>query len=81
MLKKILENYDKHVKPPIGNASLVQVNTFVRKISNICSKKQEYTVQLSFRLQWHDPRLNFQMESALTYITITDHNLIWIPGI
>ena len=79
-MKKILENYDKNFRPQTGGSTVVRVNTFVRKLSNICSNNQEYTVQMTFRLLWNDPRLSFQTESNSTYILITDQSLIWIPG-
>lgn len=81
ILKRILENYDKNTKPSTGNSTIVKVNILVRKIINICSKNQEITVQLTLRQKYNDPRLNFQRESALIYIPITDANLIWQPDL
>lgn len=80
MLKRILDGYDCRVRPPTGT-SIVKVQIFVRRISDICSKDQELTVELTFRQHYVDPRLDFRRDSALIYVTVTDPSLIWKPDL
>lgn len=80
MLKRILDGYDNRVRPPTGT-STVKIQIFVRRISDICSKDQELTVELTFRQFYVDPRLDFRRESALIYVTVTDPSLIWRPDL
>ena len=79
-MKRILDGYDNRVRPPTGT-STVKVQIFVRRISNICSKDQEFTVELTLRQFYVDPRLDFRRDSALIYVTVTDPTLIWRPDL
>ena len=80
MLRRILDGYDNRVRPPIGT-STVKVQLFIRRISDVCSKDQELTVEFTFRQYYVDPRLDFRRDSALNYVTVTDPSLIWKPDL
>ncbi|XP_022251200.1 glutamate-gated chloride channel-like [Limulus polyphemus] len=42
----------------------------------------EYSVQLTFREQWRDERLQFDdMDGRMAYLTLTDPNKIWKPDL
>lgn len=81
-MKGVLENYDKNVLPsPIDNSSATinRVNIYVRSIKKLSSKNHEFTVQLTFRMQYNDSRLAFN--DSVPYIQFSDANLIWTPDL
>jgi len=51
-----------------------------RSINDIDDYKMQYSVQLTFRQQWNDPRLQFDdMGGRLKYLTLTDPEKVWMP--
>ncbi|XP_071044107.1 glutamate-gated chloride channel-like isoform X2 [Parasteatoda tepidariorum] len=90
--KKILDSiigpgrYDSRIRPHgINNTdgpALVRVNIYIRSISEIDDVRMEYSVQLTFREQWRDERLQFDdMGGQVRYLTLTDPDRIWKPDL
>ncbi|XP_078035607.1 glycine receptor alpha 1 isoform X3 [Augochlora pura] len=78
--------YDARIRPSGENATdgpaIVRVNLFVRSIATISDIKMEYSVQLTFREQWMDDRLQFDdAEGRLKYLTLTDASRVWMPDL
>lgn len=43
---------------------------------------QEYTVQLTFRQQWRDERLQYDdLGGQIRYLTLTDQKKLWQPDL
>uniref|UniRef100_A0A915NNN1 Glutamate-gated chloride channel n=1 Tax=Meloidogyne floridensis TaxID=298350 RepID=A0A915NNN1_9BILA len=65
ILDELLKNYDlSRIRPPIEadlneTAVRVRVNILVRMLSKIDVVNMEYTIQITFREQWLDRRLNY----------------------
>ncbi|XP_076309353.1 glutamate-gated chloride channel-like isoform X1 [Tachypleus tridentatus] len=78
--------YDSRIRPHgINNTdgpAIVSVNIYIRSISKIDDVTMEYSVQLTFREQWRDERLEFDdMNGQMAYLTLTDPNKIWKPDL
>ncbi|VDM71030.1 unnamed protein product, partial [Strongylus vulgaris] len=62
---------------------IVDVNFYLRSISNINFVKMEYDLQITFRQHWHDSRLAyasiFHGRNVPKYLIITDKDSIWTP--
>ena len=44
------------------------------------SFSQEYSVQITFREDWNDPRLIYDdFEGKLKYLTMTEADRVWMP--
>ena len=44
------------------------------------SFSQEYSVQITFREDWNDPRLVYDdFEGKLKYLTMTEADRVWMP--
>ncbi|XP_017765518.1 PREDICTED: glutamate-gated chloride channel isoform X2 [Eufriesea mexicana] len=88
VLDKILGpgRYDARIRPNGENVTdgpaIVRVNLFVRSIATISDIKMEYSVQLTFREQWLDERLEFNdFGGRLKYLTLTDASRVWMPDL
>lgn len=90
--KRILDSiigpgrYDSRIRPHgINNTdgpALVRVNIYIRSISEIDDVRMEYSVQLTFREQWRDERMQFDdMGGQVRYLTLTDPEKIWKPDL
>ncbi|XP_043503247.1 glutamate-gated chloride channel-like isoform X1 [Polistes fuscatus] len=90
--KEVLDNilgpgrYDARIRPSGENGTdgpaVVRVNIFVRSISKIDDVTMEYSVQLTFREQWIDERLQFNdFKGRLKYLTLTEANRVWMPDL
>ncbi|XP_043503248.1 glutamate-gated chloride channel-like isoform X2 [Polistes fuscatus] len=90
--KEVLDNilgpgrYDARIRPSGENGTdgpaIVRVNLFVRSIATISDIKMEYSVQLTFREQWIDERLQFNdFKGRLKYLTLTEANRVWMPDL
>ncbi|XP_043503249.1 glutamate-gated chloride channel-like isoform X3 [Polistes fuscatus] len=90
--KEVLDNilgpgrYDARIRPSGENGTdgptNVQVNIFLRSISKIDDYNMEYSVQLTFREQWIDERLQFNdFKGRLKYLTLTEANRVWMPDL
>ncbi|XP_043255882.1 glutamate-gated chloride channel isoform X3 [Colletes gigas] len=78
--------YDARIRPSGENETdgpaVVRVNIFVRSISKIDDVTMEYSVQLTFREQWLDDRLQFNdLNGRLKYLTLTDASRVWMPDL
>ncbi|XP_043255879.1 glutamate-gated chloride channel isoform X1 [Colletes gigas] len=78
--------YDARIRPSGENETdgpaIVRVNLFVRSIATISDIKMEYSVQLTFREQWLDDRLQFNdLNGRLKYLTLTDASRVWMPDL
>lgn len=54
------ENYDPQLRPPGLNGTaqvIVRISLHIRSIENIDDVRMQYSVQLTFRQEWNDPRL------------------------
>ena len=63
-----------------SSSTVVNVNIYLRSIDDIDDYKMEYSVQITFREQWSDPRLKFDHENGrFNYLTLTDPKKVWMP--
>ncbi|XP_028966732.1 glutamate-gated chloride channel [Galendromus occidentalis] len=90
--KRILDSiigqgrYDSRIRPMgINNTdgpALVRVNIYIRSIGKIDDVTMEYTVQLTFRQQWRDERLQYDdLGGQIRYLTLTDQKKLWQPDL
>ncbi|KAF8372352.1 hypothetical protein PRIPAC_78781 [Pristionchus pacificus] len=81
------ESYDIRVRPPAtdekGNTGPVDVdvNIFIRSLSNIDFVSMNYDLQITFREKWKDPRLSYDyiQGDVPAFIVMTDKDAIWRP--
>jgi len=84
--------YDAHIRPKgtgggtnvtkgaDDGATLVWVNLYVRSFEKIDDVKMEYSVQITFRQQWNDNRLQFNnIGGKIKYLTMTERSKVWMP--
>ncbi|XP_022650818.1 glutamate-gated chloride channel-like isoform X3 [Varroa destructor] len=81
-----LGRYDSRIRPMgINNTdgpALVRVNIYIRSIGKIDDVTMEYTVQLTFRQQWRDERLQYDdLGGQIRYLTLTDQKKLWQPDL
>jgi len=82
IVKGLFAGYDKDMRP--GSAQSqdgpieVQANMFIRNLESVDLKKQDFTVDVTFRQQWLDPRLKFE-SSNVSFLTLPREDMIWIP--
>ncbi|XP_053209129.1 glutamate-gated chloride channel-like [Panonychus citri] len=93
--KKILDSiigqgaYDRRIRPSGQNATadgdgpcIVSINIYLRSISKISDLDMEYSVQITFREEWKDSRLQYRDPSEkIRYLTLTDPDRIWKPDV
>ncbi|KAK5968052.1 Glutamate gated chloride channel alpha subunit [Trichostrongylus colubriformis] len=82
-------SYDKRIRPSNRDSTgrngpvVVNVNTYIRSMSNIDFVRMQYNVQITFRQFWRDPRLAygdmFPGNNVPKFIIITEKGLIWTP--
>jgi len=94
--KKILDRilspniYDSQIRPKGTSNSMNQsdsdgptkvlVNLFVRSFEKIDDVKMEFSIQITFRQQWNDNRLEFSnMGGKIKYLTMTERSKVWMP--
>ncbi|PIO69081.1 Cation transporter family protein [Teladorsagia circumcincta] len=85
----INSSYDKRIRPPSRDSTgkngpvIVNVNTYVRSMSNIDFVRMQYNLQVTFRQFWRDPRLAYEElfpgKSLPKFIIVTEKDLIWTP--
>lgn len=84
ILKELLEkNKDnlRIIRPP-GDKLNVTVNMDVRNILSICEKTHMWRVQLTFRHEWTDSRLQFTPTNPhFKHLLLNKENLIWTPDL
>jgi len=82
--------YDSRIRPSGANSTttgsdgpaMVRVNIYVRSISRIDDVTMEYSIQITFREQWHDDRLQYDdMNGKIRFLTLTDPDKIWKPDL
>ena len=62
------------------NPTVVVCSLFVRSFEKIDDVKMEFSVQITFRQQWYDNRLEFDdMGGKIKYLTMTDSTKVWMP--
>lgn len=81
-----LGRYDSRIRPMgINNTdgpALVRVNIYIRSIGKIDDVTMEYAVQLTFRQQWRDERLQYDdLGGQIRYLTLTDQKKLWQPDL
>lgn len=90
--KRILDSiigqgrYDCRIRPMgINNTdgpALVRVNIYIRSIGRIDDVTMEYTVQMTFREQWRDERLQYDdLGGQVRYLTLTEPDKLWKPDL
>ena len=57
---KLLENYDKRIRPGLGAPLPVTVNMLVQSISKLDQVDMRYEMGVFLRQEWTDPRLDFR---------------------
>ena len=88
ILDQILDNtkYDTRIAPEgiLANGSsgpvVVSTNMYLRKIEYICTARQQWKPQITFRHQWKDPRVVFDdKKGQIKYLTLEQYDRIWKP--
>uniref|UniRef100_A0A1I7Y3M6 Ig-like domain-containing protein n=1 Tax=Steinernema glaseri TaxID=37863 RepID=A0A1I7Y3M6_9BILA len=88
VIRTLLADYDHRVRPlgtdtskPGYGSVKVEVNLFLRSISNVNEANMEYTLQLTLRQSWKDPRLVFSHmgPDIPTFFVLTEGQQIWKP--
>ncbi|XP_003740618.1 uncharacterized protein LOC100902629 [Galendromus occidentalis] len=73
------KNYEK--QPPVG-PTMVFVNVYVRSLGDFNSNDMSYSAQLTFRQQWHEPKLAYEPTTIgrpnATFENVDRHSL-WTP--
>lgn len=93
--KKILDDilngkvYDPRIRPSAQDAkdgpTKITANVMIRTIEKIDDVRMEYSIQITFRQQWYDDRLEFaekipkELEGGIKYLTIGDAKRVWMP--
>ncbi|XP_021944512.2 glutamate-gated chloride channel isoform X2 [Folsomia candida] len=78
--------YDTKLRPPgLKNGTgptVIKVSLHIRSIENIDDVRMQYSVQLTFRQEWVDPRLKFShIQGNIKYLQLVIANRIWMPDI
>ncbi|CAG2160809.1 unnamed protein product [Oppiella nova] len=78
--------YDTRIVPVGVDANgtqgpvVVNTNIYIRSIEYICTKKNEWKVQITFRQKWNDQRLKYDDRvGKIKYLSLEDKEDIWIP--
>ncbi|XP_061189072.1 gamma-aminobutyric acid receptor subunit alpha-1-like [Saccostrea echinata] len=82
LLDKLLQKYEKSVRPGIGGQPLViKTNMLIRSIGPITESEMTYSLQCYLRQSWHDERLKFDLPN-ITEVTLSNSFLkdIWKPN-
>ncbi|GMS80937.1 hypothetical protein PENTCL1PPCAC_3112 [Pristionchus entomophagus] len=90
IIGEMMKGYDPRVRPANwDNATQqqqagpvnVELNMLIRSISKIDNVNMEYSVQLTFRESWHDPRLryNYDTENQPEFVILDNDQKIWMP--
>ncbi|XP_062569632.1 gamma-aminobutyric acid receptor subunit alpha-2-like [Saccostrea cucullata] len=82
LLDKLLQKYEKSVRPGIGGEPLViKTNMLIRSIGPITESEMTYSLQCYLRQSWHDERLKFDLPN-ITEVTLSNSFLkdIWKPN-
>ena len=59
---------------------MVTGSLFMRSFEKIDDVKMEFSVQITFRQQWYDNRLEYDdMGGKIKYLTMTDSSKVWMP--
>ena len=59
---------------------MVTGSLFIRSFEKIDDVKMEFSVQITFRQQWYDNRLEYDdMGGKIKYLTMTDSSKVWMP--
>ncbi|KHJ89193.1 hypothetical protein OESDEN_10988 [Oesophagostomum dentatum] len=87
--KMLNSGYDRRIRPPNRDEHgknkpvVVDVNFYLRSISNIDFVRMEYSLQITFRQFWHDRRLEygsmFKGREVPKFLILTDKDAIWTP--
>ena len=63
-----------------GAPTVVTGSLFMRSFEKIDDVKMEFSVQITFRQQWYDNRLEYDdMGGKIKYLTMTDSSKVWMP--
>uniref|UniRef100_A0A914WIN4 Uncharacterized protein n=1 Tax=Plectus sambesii TaxID=2011161 RepID=A0A914WIN4_9BILA len=94
ILQQLQSGYDHRVRPPgtnttipgTGGPVMVSVNIMIRMLSKIDDVNMEYSMQITFREQWVDPRLAYEtlsetidISSMPEFIVLPPGENIWMP--
>lgn len=87
ILDRILDKsrYDPRIRAQTkvnstSGPALINATIYLRTIEHICPKKMEWKVQITFRQQWNDGRLEFDdLKGEIKYLTIKDIKSVWTP--
>ena len=59
---------------------IVNTNMYLRQIEYICTTRQQWKTQITFRHQWNDPRLVFDdKKGQIRYLILEQYDRIWKP--
>jgi len=84
IIKELLgaNKYDKTARPGTGNSTdgptMVTANMYLRNLESVDINNQEFTVDVTFRQKWLDPRLKFESPDN-DYLTLPKDDLVWRP--
>ncbi|XP_030836732.1 gamma-aminobutyric acid receptor subunit beta-1 [Strongylocentrotus purpuratus] len=81
ILNRIFDGYDKRLRPGFGGPPIdVTVSMYVYSMGPITESKMEYTLDMYFRQQWRDERLQFDSEVGLA-LNAETLDSFWVPDI
>jgi len=84
IVKELLsgDNYDKNVRPgpehTMDGPTIVKANMYLRNLESVDINNQEFTVDVTFRQEWLDPRLKFESPD-IDFLTLPRDDLVWTP--
>ncbi|GMR60015.1 hypothetical protein PMAYCL1PPCAC_30210, partial [Pristionchus mayeri] len=90
IIGEMMKGYDPRVRPANWNNATqqqiqgpvnVELNMLIRSISKIDNVNMEYSVQLTFRESWYDPRLryNYDTSNQPEFVILDNDQKIWMP--
>jgi len=83
LVKHLLENYDKRIRPYTGVLPMdVRVDLLVSNIWAIEEARMDFTIDVYLRQYWEDPRLSFRETDVQKTLTLNRQtiNEIWVPS-
>eukprot|EP00092_Neocalanus_flemingeri_P035717 GFUD01038888.1.p1 GENE.GFUD01038888.1~~GFUD01038888.1.p1 ORF type:complete len:404 (+),score=52.81 GFUD01038888.1:37-1212(+) len=78
----LTSSYDPHARPgnqisPDGPTE-VTANLYVRSFEAVDVQNMDFTIDMTFRQSWIDPRLQYN-SSSVPFLTLPNENLVWKP--
>ncbi|XP_074650714.1 gamma-aminobutyric acid receptor subunit alpha-2-like [Tubulanus polymorphus] len=80
ILNRLLDNYDKRIRPGFGgNATVVNVSMNIRSMGPVSERNMMYSMDCYFRQMWTDTRLKFEGPLPKLQLNVKMLEKIWKP--